>query len=452
MRIIPNIKLTLSEVAYATGITTSNLDLPIGAIVTNSQEAKKNDLFVALRGESANGEAFTENAKKSGAFILSAKNNNADIKVTDTEAALLNVASFYKSKLNNLKHTVAITGSVGKTTAKNILSEVLKTFYNVHSTYGNYNNYLGVSHTILTAPRDCEILVVEMGMNHRGEISQLSQSVSPDVSVITNVGTAHIGNLGSRESIANAKLEIADGMKNPLIIMPEEEVLLKKAKGRYTFSISKNTGDCFLDNVKEDAFGAVLDVHTGTQFIKDLRINIPGRHVLSAVAIAASVLEKLGMELRLLADTLPKIKSETVVRAKMIKLGCYEIYDDTYSASYEATVANFEMLSKKEKKMSCILGDMLELGEESKDIHLRLGEEVVKYGFQNLFTFGKAATFIAKGALDAGMKNDCIFINEDIDSPNITAEQIKRNCERDELLFFKASHSIHAERIYSFLN
>ena len=452
MRIIPNLKLTLSEVAYATGAALSNTDIPIGAIVTNSKEVQKNDLFVALRGESANGEDFTDIAKCNGAFILSARNNKADIKVMDTEAALLRIAALYKSKLNKLKHTVAITGSVGKTTTKNILNEVLKTAYNVHSTHGNYNNYLGVSHTILTAPSDCEILVIEMGMNHRGEISELSKAVSPDISVITNIGTAHIGNLGSRESIANAKLEITDGMKSPLIIVPADEVLLKNSKGRYTFSLSKRASDCFVDNIREDAFGTLFDVCTKTQFAKDVRINIPGRHVLSAVAIAASVLENTKLELRLLAESLPKIKSDSVVRAKLIKRGCYEIYDDTYSASYEATVANFEMLSKKHKKMSCILGDMLELGEKSEDIHVRLGETIVKYGFQRLFTFGRAATYIARGAQNAGMKKDCIFINEDIDAPNITAEQIKRNCERDELLFFKASHAVHAERIYDFLN
>ena len=149
---------------------------------------------------------------------------------------------------------------------------------------------------------------------------------------------------------------------------------------------------------------------------------------------------------------LPEVKEENVVRARWIKRGRFDIYDDTYSASFEATVANLELLAKKKQKTSCVLGDMLELGKDSQSLHENLGFIVAKHGFKNLFTFGKAAIHIAKGAQNFGMKEEHIFINENIDAPEITAMQIKSVCQDDELLFFKASHATHAERIFDFLN
>lgn len=452
MRIITNQILTLNEVAKITGSPLQKSDIPINAIVTNSKEAQKNDLFIALKGDVFCGEDFVKEAAQNGAFILSVRDKKAEITVPSAEAALLNIASYYKRKLKNLRYTIAITGSVGKTTAKNILSEVLKSKYTVHSTYKNYNNYLGVSHTVLTAPIDCEILVIEMGMNHLREISMLSSAVSPNISVITNIGTAHIGNLGNRETIAKAKLEIADGMTSPLIIVPTEETLLMKAEGRYGFSISGENADCFLKNIKEDECGTVFDILTKTHEIRNLRINIPGKHILSSVAIAASVLDAAGDDLTILREALPEIKGERVVRAKMLKCGKYNVYDDTYSASYEATIANFELLAQKKQKMCCVLGDMLELGAQTKLLHEKIGAAVFKYGFKRLFTFGKSATNIAIGAQRAGMLREFIFINEDIDKPQITAEQINNNCTSEELLFFKASHAVHAEKILEFLN
>lgn len=447
MKIIPNQTLTLNEIAKATGADYTGPDTPLRAIVTDSREADKEDLFVALSGDTHNGEDFVRDAAQSGAFILSKEAKNAEIKVADTEGALLDIASYYKKKLRKLKYTIAITGSVGKTTTKNLISEVLRNNFSVHSTYGNYNNYLGVSHTVLTAQNECEILVIELGMNHIGEISRLSKAISPDISVITNVGTAHIGNLGNREAIARAKTEIKDGMKKPFIILPEEEALLKQVKGRYSFSVFADSADCHLKNVLDDELGATFDVHTKSQIIRDVRINVPGNHILSSVAITAAIIDLMGLDLGLLKEALPKIKAENVVRAKILKCGKYRIYDDTYSASYEATLANLELLAKKEKNLCCVLGDMLELGEKSKLLHEKVGAETVKYGIRKLFTFGKAATDIANGAQKAGMDTSCIFINENVNDPRATAEQIKKNCNGDELLLFKASHAIHAERI-----
>ena len=132
------------------------------------------------------------------------------------------------SNLKNLKHTIAVTGSVGKTTTKNLITLLLKEDFKVHSSEENQNNEIGLAYTLLRAPLDCEILVCELGMNHVGEISKLSQCINPNIAIITNIGSAHIGNLGSREMIASAKLEICEGITNGITIVPYEEPLLSE--------------------------------------------------------------------------------------------------------------------------------------------------------------------------------------------------------------------------------
>ena len=452
MRIVPTHQLTINEIARTTGSPELSINEPIGAIVTNSKEVEKNDLFVALNGDFSSGENYTAEAKDKGAFILSAKDKSADISVSNTEAALLSIVSYYKKKLNNLKFTIAVTGSVGKTTTKNMIYEILSTDYIVHSTYENYNNFLGVAHTVLTACADCEVLVIEMGMNHIGEISHLSRSVAPDISVITNVGSAHIGNLGSREKIAEAKLEIIDGMKNGMLIVPFEEELLQVPYKKYTYSLNSPLADCFLKIREENESGALFDFYTKNQCVNDIKLNIPGHHILSAASIALSIAYYIDADLESIKKAFLKISETKLVRAKYISIGAYTIYDDTYSASFEATDAVMKMLSMKTENLCCVLGDMLELGEKSKELHERIGAAAVKYGFKKLFTYGKKATDIAIGAVKSGFKKENVFVNENTDLPQITAEQIKKNCMPGDLILFKASHAIHAKKIFDFLN
>ena len=223
MRIILSVPLTLSEIAenaLSTHIFKGNVT--VNAIVTNSKKASPGDLYIPLMGEKHNGEDYTEEARSRGAYILSSRDCNADIKTDDTTLSLLKIASYYKSKLRSLKKIIAITGSVGKTTTKNVLAKMVGAKYITHATKENFNNYIGLSYTLLSAPIDTEIIIAEIGMNHLGEISLMSKILNPDISVITNIGTSHIGNLGSRDMIAKAKLEITDGMKIINLVVPYE--------------------------------------------------------------------------------------------------------------------------------------------------------------------------------------------------------------------------------------
>lgn len=451
MRIKIELPLTLKEIADILNTSLKVPDCQICAITTFSELAQENDLFIALKGENTDGDYYSENARKRGAYILSHNEKNADIKAENTLLAILKIAEHYKSKLQNLKHTIAITGSVGKTTTKNILSSMLSPHFKVHSTEGNYNNILGLSYTLLSAPKDTEVLVCEVGMNHFGEIKLLSEALAPDISVITNIGTAHIGNLGSRENIAKAKLEIISGMRGGTLIIPKDEPLLHTSFNTKTFSASKNSADYNIIPREINQSGIYFDIFTKKFIAQGQFTSHNGKHIMNSAIISIAVLDLLGIEKTGILNSLSEIESAKL-RGKFINIGNYLVYDDTYSSSAEAVLNVMEMLSiHTERKRVCVLGDMLELGEKSEKLHEKIGIYAKHYNFDKVFTFGNFSNFIKSGAILAGMNEENIFSNYDLSSPRVTAEQIKNNTVGNELILIKASHSIHAERIIEHL-
>ena len=225
MRIKTEYPLYISSIAH---ILKANLkfNTKINAITTDSRECEKDDLFFALSGENFDGVDFIDEAKFKGAYTVSSS-KKSDFTVSNTESALLSVASAYK-QIVNPKYTIAVTGSVGKTTVKDFVNSLLSEVMKTHKTEKNFNNIIGLSHTLLSAKKGTDALVCELGMNHRGEIDELSRAIHPDISIITNIGTAHIGNLGSQEEIAKAKLEIENGMHGGKTIIKDDEVLLSE--------------------------------------------------------------------------------------------------------------------------------------------------------------------------------------------------------------------------------
>ena len=421
-------------------------DSEIRKIVTSSKEALQGSLFLALPGKNANGDQFLGEAKMRGAITVSATRDDSDILVDDISRALLKIADLYKDKLKLLRHTIAITGSVGKTTAKNILKKMLDPLYETHATKENYNNYIGCSHTVLTAPKHTEALIIEIGMNHAGEISQISKAITPSLSIITNIGTAHIGNLGSKKAIANAKLEILDGMEKELLIAPYGENLIKKAKNVYTFSTASDKADCFIEPINITKKGSRFNIHTKRFLLENQYTSLVGEHVLNAIAIGVSVLDILELDKDVIFNSLKKI-NEADLRGRFRSAGDFLVFDDTYSASADALEAVLKRISMEDGIKSAVLGDMLELGEKTKMLHERVGSLVRQNGFSRLFAFGKYAKHYANGAMTSGMDKNSIFINTDIERPDITARDIIANCKAGELLLVKASHNIRADRI-----
>ncbi len=440
-----SIPIKVSELYSLFGKAPSH-DRPIDKIVTNSKEADGNSLFIALDGAKMNGDDYLPEARSHGALTLSSRRNDSDIYTENTEDALLSITTFYKEKLRKLKHTVAITGSVGKTTTKNILNTMLSNIYKTHATEKNYNNYLGCAYTVLTAPADTEILVIEAGMNHKGELSRISKAISPTVSVITNVGSAHIGNLGSKEAIAAAKLEILDGMKNKLLVIPKNEDPRLTDARVYTFSLNDRTADLYIRPTLINNRGSSYEIHTDKYSLFDLKTSLVGGHILNSIAAAVSVFNIFSFSRETLLSSLKNVdKAET--RGKFITAKGLTFLDDTYSASPEAVISMINQINLFEGKKSAVIGDMYELGEKTEELHRAIGKAIAENGFVRLFAFGIYAEYIKSGATASGMKDENIFINTNLSSPDKTADDILTHCDSGEIILVKASRKVCAERI-----
>ena len=445
MRIKTDTALTLSHLARILDIKIDR-DEEINAVTTDSRLCENGDLFIALKGGRYDGSIFTDEAKKKNAFVLSER-ADADLKVESSEEALLKIASSYKKAIEP-RYRIAITGSVGKTTTKDFIHTILSLKLKSHKTKENSNNIIGLSYTMLSAPRDTEALICEIGMNHTGEIDMLSRALEPNIAVITNIGSAHIGNLGSKECIAKAKLEIENGMTVGKTVIFKSEPLLAKAKNPYFISDREDFGDMFYRIDERRADGTALFIKT-KRIEGTFKTSLSSLHTVNSLLCAIAVSDIIGFTEDEIRSALKRI-TEDQLRQRVIKKNGYKFYDDSYNSSPEAVIANLKMLSESKENISALLGDMLELGERSEELHRFIGKECARYGIKKLYAFGRYAKFIADGAMAEGMRKDSIFINESVSRPQITAEEIKSSYNGETILV-KASHSLHAERIIELL-
>ena len=410
-------------------------------ITTDSREITKGDLFIGLKGKSYDGSDYLTEALERGAIPLVSVKSSEAIVCEDTEEALLKIAALYKSKLKKLKCTVAITGSVGKSTAKEFLKRILEKSFKVTATEGNYNNAIGSSMSVLSAHSSTEALVLELGMNHKGEISRMAKHFRPDISVITNVGSSHIGNLGSREAIAEAKLEILDG-GDGMLIYPKGEPLLS-GRGGLCFSLTDPTADFYLTNQYEK-----ISFFKGERWILDSSFHLKERHLLSCLAPAIAVSLLIGVPVSAVVSAVDEI-SYLSIKQRFINIGNITVYSDLYNASAESLYAALEFVSKTVgyKKRSALIGTVLELGEKSREIHRQIGKRAAGFGLSRLYLFGEGAPFMAEGALSEGYSPVRIFLTSDLTMHGKVAEDIYKNSEEGELILFKGSRGMELERV-----
>jgi len=350
--------------------------------------------------------------------------------------------------------TVGITGSVGKTTTKQFIYSVLKEKYTTHKTDGNFNNEIGMPITILRMPCDTEALVLEMGMSFKGEISRLTRIAEPDIAVITNVGSSHIENLGSREGIRDAKMEIAEGLREGgKLVLNGDEPLLAGVDGAIYVSMENEDSDYRAVNVKEMDGYYTFDIACAEGIVKDFRINVLGIHNVYNAVLSYAVGKIAGMEDEDIRRGLLNFEN-AAMRQNIYENDGYTVIEDCYNASPESMKASLKVLCSKakENRKVAVLGDMLELGAYSETLHRAVGAAVVELGIDKLFTFGKLAEFIAKGAIEAGMKPCDIVSITDADCPEAMADAIKQEVRDNDTLLFKASRGIKLERITEILN
>lgn len=416
----------------------------------DSRECKEGDIYLGIKGETTNGSIYFENAFQNGAIGAIVQDieiseeqktkyqDKCIILVEDTIKAMQAIAT-YKRSLYEIP-VIAITGSVGKTSTKDMVASVVKEKYTTIKTEGNYNNHIGVPLTIFHLKEE-KALVVEMGMNHLGELSVLTKIAKPNVAIITNVGTAHIGNLGSRENILKAKLEILEGLKpGGTVILNNDNDLLhnwylenKEKFHIITYGI-ENESDYMAEDIiaKEDGSNYVLK---GTE--EKVEVPVGGNHFVqnSLCAIAVGKLLQIPFEkIREGISTFELTKKRMDVREH----NNITIIHDYYNANYDSMKAGLEYLGNiKGKRKIAVLGDMLELGDYSEKLHQKVGEEVIKNRIDILITVGKEAKAIAEMA-KRELKTVIIC-----DTNEEAIKQINQIKEKKDCILLKASNGMH---------
>ncbi|MFW5434238.1 UDP-N-acetylmuramoyl-tripeptide--D-alanyl-D-alanine ligase [Paenibacillus apiarius] len=412
------IETTLQEVASLCGGT---LAVPacggyiIKGVSTNSRSIAQGALFVPLRGERFDGHLYADQALKGGAAatLWQADQPNppkAAVIVEDTYTALQRLASGYLVKLD--AKVVAVTGSNGKTTTKDLIASVLSERYKVHKTDGNFNNHIGLPLTVLSMPHDTDIAVLEMGMSGRGEIELLSNIAQPDAAVITNIGEAHLLQLGSREEIARAKLEVLSGMREDgLLVCHGDEPLIDlvlsepETKHPERMRLQRFGMDSRCDIQPEQVtmlhdsslFAvAAPDGHDMTSF----KLPLLGRHnVINALA-AIAIGRHFGLDEAQIAHGLARAQVSGMRFERTVTADGWTLLNDAYNASPTATLAALSVLAElKGGKRIAILGDMLELGPEEARLHYEVGASIAPGSIDLLLTYGALGEEIAKGAL-----------------------------------------------------
>ena len=299
---------------------------------------------------------------------------------------------------------------------------------------------------MLSAPQDTEILILECGMNAKGELYDISRAITPTHAIITNVGHAHIGMLGSRKEIASAKLEIAEHLVGGgSLYLSDDEPLFSSVSNANRFSLTDLTAHFCICTKNLNEYGSIFDAFSYGNHLYSAFVPLLGEHILMCLCPTLAVANDLCVELETIRSTLHAIPS-SILRQRLLNANGYTVYDDTYSSSPEAIKATMKMLSLLGKTISPVLGDMLELGEYSRELHRAIGKDICKHNVRYLYAIGRFAQDIAEGALSYGMSAERIHVNLDPLRLDITADAIKKNYS-GEIILLKASHAIHLEEI-----
>ena len=424
----------------------------------DTRTINKGDTYLGIKGENFNGSNFYIDALSKGANVCILQDIEIDlekiekykdvaiVKVQNVEKALQKIAE-YKRNLYNIP-VVGITGSVGKTSTKDLISSVMSRKYKVLKTQGNLNNQIGLPLTILSL-KDEDALVVEMGMGDLGEIRNLTKIAKPDVAVITNVGTSHIGNLGSRENILKAKLEIIEGLKkngtlvinndNDMLHMWNEKINMPNV---VTFGIDEKSNFMAKNiNLNENSSNYDIEIN-GEDY--NIQINIGGKHFVYNSLCAIVVGTTFGISIDEIKKGIENFKL-TKSRMEIIKKDSITIINDCYNASFDSMKASIEYLkSQNGGRKIAILGDMLELGEFSKELHEKVGKVVDQNNIDILITVGKEAKNIANAAKNSGVEEKKIF---EFNNNEEAIEKIKEIMKENDIILVKASNGMNFKEI-----
>lgn len=381
------------------------LNQEVTGVAIDSRKIEKGYLFAAVRGERVDGHTFIPKVMETGALcsISEEKLEDADypyILVESSLQAIKDIAEYYRQELD-IK-VVGITGSVGKTSTKEMVASVLSQKYNVLKTDGNFNNEIGVPLTIFNIREEHEVAVLEMGMNHFGEMTRLAKMARPDISVITNIGVAHLENLGSRDGILKAKTEMFPFV-NPngsIILNGEDDKLSTIEKYENIIPVFFGLSDdkqVYADNIVNLGLkGTSCDIHVGGEIVSAV-IPIPGSHMVLNALAGAAIGHALGL-------TAAEIKAgiEALVpvagRNNIIEKEHVTVIDDCYNANPVSMKASLDVLNYANTRKVAILGDMGELGENEIQMHYEVGQYAAEKGIDLVICIGELCRHMYDGA------------------------------------------------------
>lgn len=444
-------EFTLGEIAKACGGKfigdRSRILDTISSVVIDSRKVTEGSLFVAIKGERTDGHLYIEKAYDMGAVCAVSEQvvdyDEPYILVDSSEQAIKDIAEAYRAKFPTIE-VVGITGSVGKTSTKEMISAVLAKKYTVHKTQGNFNNELGVPLTLLAMPEDTEVAVVEMGINHFGEMTRLSKMVRPTVCVLTNIGCCHLENLIDRDGVLKAKTEMFTYMADDaeIIVNGDDDKLATVENASFRFGIDKSN-DFFaedLENNGENSISFTL-CHDGKKY--PATVPALGSHMAVNALAAAAVGTALNMDMDEIVEGF-KDYAPVGGRTRLIETELVKVIDDCYNANPNSVKAALDTLkTMKAKRRIAVLGDMKELGENEKALHREVGEYAAKSGADVLITVGELAKELSNGAQGIEKYH--------YDTVADALEEIDTILHKDDVVLVKASHSMQFEKIVSFL-
>lgn len=439
----------------------SNSDIKIGEISIDSREMGENTLFVAVKGENTDGHKYIDSAVNNGAVCVMCERlpegfSGNYILVEDTIKAISDIATACREKI--APFTVGVTGSVGKTTTKEFISYVLAEKYPTHKSGGNFNTVYGISLTLAALSSIHKAVVAEMGMSALGEISQLTNIARPDVGVITNIGTAHLEALGSRENIARAKLEIIEGLKEDgtLVYNGDEPLLWDKRStfpNNISFGLKNKFADVFGKNIRTVDNKTVFDMVYRGEELNDIMLPTLGEHNVYNALAAFAVGRIAGLEDGEIRNGLMNYRPSGM-RQKIYDHNGYTVIEDCYNASPESMKASLSVLADlgKERRTVAVLGEMRELGYTSDELHKSVGRYAAELGIDRLYTYGDSALEIAVGALEEGLDESAIIGYNKIKEPEGLAELLRNDLKAGDIVLFKASRAVALEKVIEFLS
>lgn len=425
----------------------------------DTREIQKGDIYVGIKGKTFNGNLFWKEALDNGAKAviideeteieqkeIEKYKEKAIIKVEDTIKAIQDIAT-YKRSLYNIP-VIGVTGSVGKTSTRDLIASIVSQRYKTLSTVGNQNNDIGLPFTLLKL-KDHEIAVIEMGMNQLGEISCLSKITKPTISVITNIGTSHIGDLKSRENILKAKLEILEGMEEKNLIINNDNDLLHKwyenNENEYnitTYGIDNESNIKAKDIAEYEEYTKFICINKRDKNEEELEVEVPisGKHFVYNAMCAVAVGKQLGLTNEEIKQGI-KQTSLTKKRMQIIKLnGDITIINDSYNASHESMKAAIEYLGRDNgKRKIAVLGDMFDLGEYSEELHRKVGKELVENKIDILICAGNEVKNIMDEAIKSGMKEEKIYYESNNEA---IKNRIKSIMKANDEILVKASNGM----------